>query len=245
MAGWPCRGAPRGLAMSARSVALTPAVVPRPRAPRRRAPARTSSPRRSSPPPPPAVAGASVTVVGLNFNPGGVFDELDDEPSHPEDPDLGASRGRRASSPASRVPPASPPRASTLPGCSRAPRPPACLTASWASASWQRGVDARFFHADDAVVHFPPGEVRAALGLGLWSAATPSPYDGRAPPRATRSLSRRACVRMMPQPAGAALAAVGGVRRLQATVGVHAAQHRVRHPDAVVAVADAEDSRGR
>ena len=62
--------------MSARSVALTLAVV---LATARPAATRSGEDFLSAallPSAAPAVAGASVTVVGLNFNPGGVFDAL-------------------------------------------------------------------------------------------------------------------------------------------------------------------------
>ena len=193
MAGWPCRGAPRGLGrMSARSVALTLAVV---LATARPAATRSGEDFLSAallPSAAPAVAGASVTVVGLNFNPGGVFDALDDDPSHPDDPDLGAARGMACVFAGFEGPAGITPARVDSTGVFACAAPPGVPHGFLGvGVSGNGGVDARFFHADDAVVHFsPPGEVRAALGPGLWSRGDPVTLAGRDMlPRSARDAS--------------------------------------------------------
>lgn len=190
---WLSRPAPRCLGrMSARSVALTLAVV---LATARPAATRSGEDFLSAallPSAAPAVAGASITVVGLNFNPGGVFDALDDEPSHPDDPDLGAARGMACVFAGVEGPAGITPARVDSTGVFACAAPPGVPHGFLGvGVSGNGGVDARFFHADDAVVHFsPPGEVRAALGPGLWSRGDPVTLAGRDMfPRSARDAS--------------------------------------------------------
>ena len=161
-------GRPRGLGrMSARSVALTLAVVLATARPAATRSGETSSPRRSSPPPPRG-RGRVRHRRRTQLQPGACSTSWTTSPPTPRTPTRRVARHgvrlrRRRGSAGIRP-------ASALPGFA-APRPPACLTASGRQRQRQGGVDARF-SADDAVV-CSPRRGSGTLGPGLWSRGDP------------------------------------------------------------------------